>query len=82
MSCQLKFLALADNGDKVRLLRRGVAYHRKLRNEGAYNRHRDGKLPWGHISTWMREHGSSYTFAPATCKKKYDEISGVLRYSA
>ncbi|KXT00278.1 hypothetical protein AC578_1210 [Pseudocercospora eumusae] len=32
------------------------------------------RVPWKKISDWMRSRGSSYTFAPATCAKKYREL--------
>jgi hypothetical protein len=32
------------------------------------------KLPWKKISQWMKDEGSSYLFAPATCAKKWEEI--------
>lgn len=59
---------------QVRLLRRGVAHSKKLRTEGAYNRIRGTKLPWKYIAQYMEDHGSSYSFAPATCAKKWDEL--------
>lgn len=71
--------SLATKTDKslqIRLLRSAVSYHRKLREEGAYVRHRDGKLPWKQIAERMRNDGASYMFAPATCAKKYEEIGG------
>ena len=59
---------------QIRLLRRGVAHAKKLRTEGAYNRSRSSKLPWKYIAQYMEKHGSSYSFAPATCAKKWDEL--------
>ena len=60
---------------QVRLLRRGVAHAKQLRTEGAYNRIRSSsKLPWKYIAQYMEEHGSSYSFAPATFAKKWDEL--------
>ena len=59
---------------QVRLLRRGVAHAKKLRAEGAYNRARSTKLPWKYIAGYIEEHGGSYSFAPATCAKKWDEL--------
>lgn len=61
---------------QVRLLRSAVRYHKLLREEGAYVRHRDGKLPWKQIAERMKADGASYVFAPATCAKKYEEIAG------
>ncbi|GAB7326180.1 hypothetical protein MBLNU13_g10179t3 [Cladosporium sp. NU13] len=58
----------------IRLLRRGVAHAKRLRAQGAYNRIRSSKLPWKYIAQYMEEHGSSYSFAPATCAKKWDEL--------
>lgn len=69
-------MSITDKSGQIRLLRSAVSYHRKLREEGAYVRHRDGKLPWKQIAERMRNDGASYMFAPATCAKKYEEIGG------
>jgi hypothetical protein len=61
---------------QIRLLRRGVARAHKHRGEGAYIRSRSSKLPWKHIAEYIEEHGGSYSFAPATCAKKWDEVIG------
>jgi hypothetical protein len=61
---------------QIHLLRRGVARAHKLRGEGAYNRSRSSKLPWKHIAEYIEKHGGSYSFAPATCAKKWDEVVG------
>ena len=60
----------------IRLLRRGVAYvSRQPAVNGTNRRCRTGKLPWKDISAYIRQHGGSYTFAPATCAKKWDEVT-------
>lgn len=59
----------------MRLLRRGVARAKKLRSEGAYNRTRSNKLPWKFIAEYVEDHGASYSFAAATCAKKWEEMN-------
>ncbi|KAK6436479.1 hypothetical protein LTR95_007330 [Oleoguttula sp. CCFEE 5521] len=58
----------------VRLLHRAIAHHQKRMELGKQGRARDGKLPWKRISVWIKEHGGSYLFAPATCAKKWEEV--------
>jgi hypothetical protein len=60
----------------VRLLRRGVAYVSRQPAVNGNRRRRTGKLPWKDISEYIRQHGGSYSFAPATCAKKWDEVTG------
>ena len=52
------------------LLRRAVT---RLR-PGTQTRRAKQKIPWKKVGEWMQEHGSSYTFAPATCAKKWEEM--------
>jgi hypothetical protein len=60
----------------VRLLRRGVAYVSRQPVVNGNRRRRTGKLPWKDISAYIRQHGGTYSFAPATCAKKWDEVAG------
>ena len=60
----------------VRLLRRGVAFVSRQPAVNGNRRRRTGKLPWKDISAYIREHGGTYSFAPATCAKKWEEVSG------
>lgn len=61
----------------VRLLRRGVAFiDSRPAASGSNKRRRTGKLPWKDISAYIRQHGGSYSFAPATCARKWDEVIG------
>jgi hypothetical protein len=70
----LTLITDADSYRQIRLLRRGVAHAKKLRTEGAYIRTRSTKLPWKYIAEYIEEHGGTYSFAPATCAKKWDEL--------
>nr|OQO24574.1 hypothetical protein B0A51_09731 [Rachicladosporium sp. CCFEE 5018] len=58
----------------IRLLHRAIAHNQKRMELGKLGRTRDGKLPWKRISVWIKEHGGSYLFAPATCAKKWEEV--------
>ncbi|KAK6436787.1 hypothetical protein LTR95_007026, partial [Oleoguttula sp. CCFEE 5521] len=58
----------------IRLLHRAINHHQKRMELGKQGRTRDGKLPWKRISVWIKEHGGSYLFAPATCAKKWEEV--------
>ena len=60
----------------LRLLRRVVAYVSRQPAGNGNRRRRTGKLPWKDVSEYIRQHGGSYSFAPATCAKKWDEVSG------
>ncbi|KAK5172091.1 uncharacterized protein LTR77_003729 [Saxophila tyrrhenica] len=62
-------------GADIALLRRAVKHFRQDGVESSRNRRAAKKMPWKKIGEWMQEHGSSYTFAPATCAKKWDEIA-------
>jgi len=60
----------------IRLLRRGVAYVlRQPTVNGTNKRRRTGKLPWKDVSSYICQHGGSYSFAPATCAKKWDDVA-------
>ncbi|KAK4507010.1 hypothetical protein PRZ48_000744 [Zasmidium cellare] len=41
-------------------------------SESARDNH--GRIPWKKISDWMKENGSSYTFAGATCARKWKAL--------
>jgi hypothetical protein len=60
----------------VCLLRRGVTYVSRQPAVNGNRRRRTGKLPWKDISAYIRQHGGSYSFAPATCAKKWEEVAG------
>jgi hypothetical protein len=59
----------------VRLLRRAVAHVNKQPSGNGHRRRRTGKLPWKEVSEYITRYGGSYCFAPATCAKKWDEVS-------
>jgi hypothetical protein len=59
----------------VHLLRRGVAaVSRRPAVDGGQKRRRTGKLPWKDISAYIKHNGGSYSFAPATCARRWDEV--------
>ncbi|KAF2172919.1 hypothetical protein M409DRAFT_16874 [Zasmidium cellare ATCC 36951] len=37
-------------------------------------RYNHGRIPWKKISDWMKDNGSSYTFAGATCARKWKAL--------
>ncbi|KAF2486584.1 hypothetical protein BDY17DRAFT_321364 [Neohortaea acidophila] len=59
----------------VILLRRAVRYYctgveaEKLKVRAGRRR-----TPWKKVSEWMKKHGGSYRFAPATCARKWEEV--------
>jgi hypothetical protein len=59
----------------VRLLRRAIAHVNKQPSGNGNRRRRTGKLPWKEVSEYITRYGGSYCFAPATCAKKWEEVS-------
>lgn len=58
---------------QLALLERAVSHF--VGSDGsAKGRDVHSRVPWKKISEWMRSRGSSYTFAPATCAKKYRDM--------
>ena len=64
----------ADFNDQVELLSEAVEYFLAEPSKSARKRKPFRKLPWKKISQWMKDNGSSYLFAPATCARKWEEI--------
>ncbi len=59
----------------VALLRRAVKHYRQEGVGDPSARRGTKKIPWKKVGEWMQEHGSSYTFAPATCAKKWADTT-------
>lgn len=55
---------------QVRLLEDAIEMY--VDSESARDSH--GRIPWKKISNWMKENGSSYTFAGATCARKWKAL--------
>jgi hypothetical protein len=59
----------------VRLLRRAVAHVNRQPSGNGNRRRRTGKLPWKEVGDYITRYGGSYCFAPATCARKWEEVS-------